>query len=237
MNNNLAHNVLEPFSTKPAVQPAWYGAPNILGGVYVKQPYTYYSRGQLKWMQSELFSSTGLRITRKELRGVINDLYESDFAGKGMPPSDATMLDAVRAELLLRMSHIQSEYDPTRMRMYYQEIVKENMRVEEAETCPENDPYYEYRTKRAYDEIYNPNVKRLEGMTQNQRVNRSIGIQYIEDVNGSIRASSLGQSVDQEKTQNKGLEIPFRFIHDWDFDNRNEAMPDRYSLPSFAGTY
>ena len=188
-------------------------------------------------MQNELFSSIGLRFTRKELRGVINDLYESDFAGAGMPPSDATMLDAVRAELLLRMSHIQSEFDPTRMRMYYQENVKKNMRVAEAEACPENDSYYEYRTKRAYDLIYNPHIKKLQNMTPMQRTNRALGMQYVEDVNGSIRASALGQSVDQEKTQNKGTEIPFRFIHDWDFDNRNEALPVRYSLPSFAGSY
>ena len=237
MNNNLALSSLEPYSTEPAVQPDWYGAPSILGGVYVQQPYAYYSRGQIKWMRSEIFSSIGIRVTRKELRGVINDLYESDFAGSGMPPSDATMLDAVRAEILLRMSHIQSEWDPSRMRMYYQEVTKESMRVNEAEMCKENDPYFEYRTKRSYDQIFNPNITGLKNMTQEQRVNRSIGMQYIEDVNGSIRASALGQSVDQEKTQNKGLEIPYRFIHDWDFDNRNEAMPDRYSLPSFAGTY
>lgn len=236
MSNNLTRTILEPYHT-PTSAATWVGAPNTLSGVLIQQPYAYYNKGKLKWMQKELFASTGLLVTRKDLRGMVNDLYESDFAGAGMPPSDATMLDAVRAELLLRMSHIQSEYDPTRMRMYYQELYKTDKWRQEAEMCPENDDYFEYRTKRAYDEIYNPDIKALQNTPQNQRVNRALGKQWIEDVNGSIRASALGQSTDHVKTQNKGLELPYRFIHDWDFDGRNVPVPDRYSLPGFAGTY
>jgi len=207
----------------------------ILPGTLVFTPSQYLTKGKINWMQKEILSTTGLRISKKSLRGLVAEMYETEFQGKGMPPSDYTMLDAVRAELYLRSTSLQSDYDPTRLRMYENEQQLTEERRQIAETCPEKDCYWAYKTKEAYDSIYNPNTNSNYPMYK--RLNMAISRQYFRDINSNCRAMDIGESTDQEKTANKGLELPYRFINQWNFNSKTVPDDTSYSLPSFADTY
>ena len=110
-----------------------------LPGTRVYEPYEFLSKEKLKWMKKEILSTTGINVSRRDLKTIISDLYENEFQGKGLPPSDYTMLDAVKAELYLINNNLQEEYDPTRLRMYYNQQQLEEDRRKSVENKKEHD--------------------------------------------------------------------------------------------------
>ena len=207
-----------------------------LPGTRVYEPYEFLSKEKLKWMKKDILSTTGINVSRRDLKTIISDLYENEFQGKGLPPSDYTMLDAVKAELYLINNNLQEEYDPTRLRMYYNQQQLAEDRIKSVESKKEQDTYWSYKTKESYDDIYNPEYFKNKSLYS--RVNRVIAKDYFRDINSNGRTMALGESTDQEKTANKGLENIDRNIYDWNFTTKFSPDEETWQpVPPFANTF